>query len=181
MERSSFPLTHKAVDKDPLRSRVPHFLCGSFVDEKSVIAVNTDLPTCPHRMKKSATEWANMPRLARSVASGLNQAKRVKRGWRKTKKQMKFLVRDTNEAQTCSPRRKGKASKLEMANNDQALTSIDENGGTMNGEPDVKDEVDGELEDPPSKIVTMYKVRWNTNHGSERRVCYGGAAGIVRC
>lgn len=185
-----FQLTHKAVDKDPLRNRVPHFLCGSFVDEKSVIAVNTDLPTSPHLMKKSATEWANTPRPARSVASGLNQAKRVKKGMEKNDKTDEVLALsygddnikgDTNEVQTSSPKRKGKTGKLKKANNDQVLISIDENGRTMNGEPDVKEEVDGEIEDPPSKIVSMYKVRWNMNNGSERWVCYGGAAGIVRC
>ena len=53
------------------------------MDENSVIALNTDLPTSPHLMKKSATEWANTPRPARSVASGLNQAKRVKKGMEK--------------------------------------------------------------------------------------------------
>ena len=71
---------------------------------------------------------------------------------------------DTNEVQTSSPRRKGKAGKLKKVNNEQVLISIDENEGTMIGEPDVKKELDGEIEDPPSKIVSMYKVRWNMNH-----------------
>jgi len=56
------------------------------MDQKSVIAVNTDLSTSPHLMKKSATEWANTPRPARSVASGLNQAKRAKKGTQKNQK-----------------------------------------------------------------------------------------------
>jgi len=71
--------------------------------------------------------------------------------------------------------------KSKKANNDQALMSTGENGGIVNGEPDVKEEIDGEIDDLPSKIVSMYKVRWNMNKGSERWVCYGGAAGIVRC
>lgn len=33
----------------------------------------------------------------------------------------------------------------------------------------------------PSKVVAMHRVRWNMNRGSERWLCYGGAAGIVRC
>ncbi|KAI0519723.1 hypothetical protein KFK09_007182 [Dendrobium nobile] len=33
----------------------------------------------------------------------------------------------------------------------------------------------------PPKIVAMHKVRWNMNKGSGRWLCYGGAAGIVRC
>ena len=33
----------------------------------------------------------------------------------------------------------------------------------------------------PPKIVAMHRVRWNPNLGSERWLCYGGAAGIIRC
>lgn len=33
----------------------------------------------------------------------------------------------------------------------------------------------------PSKNIALHKVRWNTSHGSQRWLCYGGAAGIVRC
>ena len=33
----------------------------------------------------------------------------------------------------------------------------------------------------PSKTIAMHRVRWNVNKGSEKWLCYGGAAGIVRC
>jgi len=33
----------------------------------------------------------------------------------------------------------------------------------------------------PCKIVGLHGVRWNMNKGSERWLCYGGAAGILRC
>lgn len=33
----------------------------------------------------------------------------------------------------------------------------------------------------PPKSVALHRVRWNVNKGSERWLCYGGAAGIVRC
>ncbi|KAJ1687721.1 hypothetical protein LUZ63_019111 [Rhynchospora breviuscula] len=32
----------------------------------------------------------------------------------------------------------------------------------------------------PSKLVALHKVRWNKNKGTERWLCYGGAAGIIR-
>ncbi|GAB2272500.1 hypothetical protein Dimus_007324 [Dionaea muscipula] len=38
-----------------------------------------------------------------------------------------------------------------------------------------------EIEILPSKMVAMHRVRWNMNKGSERWLCYGGAAGILRC
>lgn len=37
-----------------------------------------------------------------------------------------------------------------------------------------------EIEVFPSKAVAMHRVRWNVNKGSERWLCYGGAAGLVR-
>ncbi|KAL6574964.1 hypothetical protein OROMI_012249 [Orobanche minor] len=37
-----------------------------------------------------------------------------------------------------------------------------------------------EIEVFPPKIVAMHRVRWNVNKGSERWLCYGGAAGLVR-
>jgi len=33
----------------------------------------------------------------------------------------------------------------------------------------------------PPKSVALHRVRWNLNKGSERWLCYGGAAGIIRC
>lgn len=37
------------------------------------------------------------------------------------------------------------------------------------------------FESLPPKSVAMHRVRWNMNIGSERWLCYGGAAGILRC
>ena len=92
------------MDKDPLRNRAPHFLCGSLASEdplrkraheflngslandEPTVIMNTQLPSSPHRIKKSATEWTNAPRSARTVASDLNQAKRVRKGTEKTQK-----------------------------------------------------------------------------------------------
>lgn len=41
--------------------------------------------------------------------------------------------------------------------------------------------VDKGTETLPPKIVAMHRVRWNPNKGSERWLCSGGAAGILRC
>eukprot|EP00249_Psilotum_nudum_P015870 c25562_g1_i2 orf=215-853(-) len=37
------------------------------------------------------------------------------------------------------------------------------------------------VEKLPPKSVAVQMVRWNCNKGSERWLCYGGAAGIIRC
>lgn len=33
----------------------------------------------------------------------------------------------------------------------------------------------------PPKVVSMNRVRWNPNRGCEKWLCYGGAAGLIRC
>lgn len=33
----------------------------------------------------------------------------------------------------------------------------------------------------PPKIVAMHRVSWNVNKGREKWLCYGGAAGLLRC
>ncbi|XP_057534889.1 uncharacterized protein LOC130813150 [Amaranthus tricolor] len=204
-----FQLTHKQVDKDPLRNRAPHFLCGSLASEdplrkrapeflngslandEPTVIMNTQLPSSPHRIKKSATEWTNAPRSARTVASDLNQAKRVRKGTEKTQKpddQLPALCygddtrnADTNELQTSAKGGKNKTSKSEKTNDDQALICSDGNEENSNNKADPKGEAGRIIEVPPPKIVSMYSVRWNMNKGSERWLCYGGAAGIVRC
>ncbi|XP_048503667.1 uncharacterized protein LOC104898392 isoform X3 [Beta vulgaris subsp. vulgaris] len=186
-----FQLTHKAVDKDPLRYRAPHFLCGSFASEEPAVTINTQLPSSPHRMKKSATEWTTTPRPSRTVASGLNHAKRTRKGTEKSQQPDDQALAlcygeesgngDTREAQTNPKGGQEKTSKSRKENQDLALVRADGDGDNVNGKPEVKEEAGKQVEVPPPKIVSMYKVRWNMNKGSERWLCYGGAAGIVRC
>lgn len=71
-------LTTRAVEKDPLRNRVPHFLCGSITEEDSTLTMYTPLPDIPFPMKKSLNEWATAPRTIRGFLSVSNQEKRAK-------------------------------------------------------------------------------------------------------
>ncbi|KAL9237573.1 hypothetical protein vseg_012104 [Gypsophila vaccaria] len=163
-----FQLTHKAVDKDPTRNRAPHFLCGSLASEGSAVTVNTELPSLPHRMKKSATEWANTPRSSRTVAAGLNYGKRVKKGAEKSTNHGDDVlalcyIDDPENGETQNSSKQKKADK------------------NSSDKTDMKDKVRCEVETLPSKLQAMYRVRWNMNKGSERWLCYGGGAGIVRC
>ena len=66
------------MEKDPLRNRAPHFLCGSLTEEESTITINTPLPDTPFPLKKSLNEWSNAPRTIRGFLSESNQAKRAK-------------------------------------------------------------------------------------------------------
>jgi general transcription factor 3C polypeptide 2 len=75
---------------------------------------------------------------------------------------------------------KSKSGSKQMEGEDQALVCIDD-------EQDVKQKGGGKegagnvVESIPPKMVAMHRVRWNMNKGSERWLCSGGAAGIVRC
>ncbi|XP_078168609.1 transducin/WD40 repeat-like superfamily protein isoform X2 [Carex rostrata] len=69
--------------------------------------------------------------------------------------------------------------------NDKALVSAtnpppnrdEENNVDVGMLPEVDDSCDNGF---PSKLVALHKVRWNKNKGTERWLCYGGAAGIIR-
>ncbi|KAK3043542.1 hypothetical protein RJ639_002121 [Escallonia herrerae] len=73
-----FQLTTRAVEKDPLRNRAPHFLCGSLTEEESTLTVTSPLPNIPFPMKKSLNEWGNAPRTIRGFLSVSNQEKRAR-------------------------------------------------------------------------------------------------------
>ncbi|XP_020580386.1 uncharacterized protein LOC110024643 isoform X2 [Phalaenopsis equestris] len=68
-------------------------------------------------------------------------------------------------------KRKCNPSKQAEAGEDGALQETESRG----------DESRQNITRFPPKIVAMHKLRWNMNKGSERWLCYGGAAGIVRC
>ncbi|CAA0825216.1 Transducin/WD40 repeat-like superfamily protein [Striga hermonthica] len=53
---------------------------------------------------------------------------------------------------------------------------VEEHGSEQNSDKSKPD-----FEIFPPKIVAMHRVRWNMNKGSEKWLCYGGAAGVLRC
>ncbi|KAJ4716856.1 General transcription factor 3C polypeptide 2 [Melia azedarach] len=73
---------------------------------------------------------------------------------------------------------KSGSSNKKKAKDNRSLVCVDEEE-TMNLQE--KGNEKGEADVLPPKLVAMHQVRWNMNKGSERWLCYGGAAGIVRC
>uniref|UniRef100_A0A6N2LZV2 Uncharacterized protein n=1 Tax=Salix viminalis TaxID=40686 RepID=A0A6N2LZV2_SALVM len=67
---------------------------------------------------------------------------------------------------------KSKRKPIEKATGRRG-SSIDEESG--------KEGAGNVVESIPPKMVAVHRVRWNMNKGSERWLCSGGAAGIVRC
>lgn len=187
-----FQLTHKAVEKDPHRNRAPHFLCGSFSEEESALIVTSPLPNTPFPMKKSLNEWANAPRTIRGFLCVYNQAKRAKGKMEKgnTPKDQTLALCYGNDSGTGSesedlmvPRKtkqrpKPKANNKEKGKSDLSLVCGEE--VQLSREDCGSGENKNEIEKMPSKLVSMHRVRWNMNKGSERWLCSGGAAGLVR-
>uniref|UniRef100_A0A2P2P1V1 Uncharacterized protein MANES_13G012000 n=1 Tax=Rhizophora mucronata TaxID=61149 RepID=A0A2P2P1V1_RHIMU len=76
---------------------------------------------------------------------------------------------------------KSKNQNKNKLGEDRALILRDEEQDTV---PKKEGEMGGagnESKVIPPKLVAIHRVRWNMNKGSERWLCSGGAAGIVRC
>ncbi|KAI3677210.1 hypothetical protein L1987_86833 [Smallanthus sonchifolius] len=166
-----FQLTTKAVENDPSRNREPHYLCGSLREEDSTLTLLSSLPNTPFPMKKSSNEWGNTPKSRRGVLSKSNREKRAKDQILKCRTQHK-LPSGQNLGSTGTLVVAQKTHTARETQTSQALVCIDN---------DNKSEEENANEVLPPKIVAIHRVRWNMNKGSERLLCYGGAAGIVRC
>ncbi|KAL5862326.1 hypothetical protein ACOSQ3_003613 [Xanthoceras sorbifolium] len=185
-----FQLTTKAVEKDPKRNRAPHFLCGSLTEDKSaIITVNTPLLDTPVTLKKPASEGEKSMRSLMIESNSAKSAK-DKKGKILDNQIPALCYGDDPESEpdlpssaTLKSRKelKSKNSNRKKADDDQALVCIDEEASDIRGTKNGKGESGNEVEVLPPKIVALHSVRWNMNRGSERWLCYGGAAGIVRC
>ena len=89
----------------------------------------------------------------------------------------------TEEALTCPKSKKrpnSRSSNKKNPEDDLALVCRDEEPSHTQEKENGKAEA-RTIEVFPPKIVAMRRVRWNMNKGSERWLCYGGEAGVVRC
>ncbi|KAF4381482.1 hypothetical protein G4B88_029837 [Cannabis sativa] len=176
-----FQLTTKAVDRDHSRNRAPHFLCGSLTEVESIVTINTVVPDNPvHVLLKKSLSGDN-PLALRDVLTRANQAKQEDDD--KMENQTSALclgndlrVESDHEEETSALLKRKKPTK--HAEEKLAVMSIDDEARSSQ-----KKEIEkvSKFEVMPSKAVAMHRVRWNMNKGSEKWLCSGGAAGIVRC
>ncbi|KAL8132039.1 hypothetical protein AgCh_007796 [Apium graveolens] len=171
-----FQLTNKAMGRDPLRHRAPHFLCGSLVEEDSTLTMYTPLPDNPLLMKKPS-----------------NQEKRVEEttGGQTSNQQPLALcygddpgIESGSEDMMTGKSKKSSKSKNKsntMPNISQALVCRGDDPEPVQLREGNANEKDTKVEVLPPKIIAINRVRWNMNKGSERWLCYGGASGVVRC
>ncbi|CAK7336487.1 unnamed protein product [Dovyalis caffra] len=87
---------------------------------------------------------------------------------------------ETLTASKSKEKPKSKSGSKKQEGEDQALVCIGDKQDDKQRESG-KEGAGNVIESIPPKIVAMHRVRWNMNKGSERWLCSGGAAGIVRC
>ncbi|XP_057873403.1 uncharacterized protein LOC131079459 isoform X2 [Cryptomeria japonica] len=190
-----FQLTKKAVEKDKMRHRSPHYTCGSLIEEGTrrfkIVSPSTLTPV---PMKKSLNEWSDTPRSIRGFLSESNQVLRTNI---RATTENKYIQSGSSELVAVSDEYNVTPSKNRIAKKSKKVTSgkhttkhMKESMGDLSLVPAGAGQchssgVEGigcsRIEKYPSKQVSIHKVRWNSNPGSERWLCYGGAAGIVRC
>ncbi|XVE78102.1 hypothetical protein DITRI_Ditri13aG0117000 [Diplodiscus trichospermus] len=192
---SLFQLTSKAVEKDFSRNRALHFPCGSLTEEESAVIVNTSLPGVPFTLKKPSSDYGEGPKSMRAFLTESNQGKNAKDKKAKlpsSDKQTLALCygndpgaesesEETLAALKSKKKQKSKSDGKKKADDDQAMANSNKELTNTQKEETGDEEAGNEIEVFPPKLVAIHRVRWNMNKGSERWLCYGGAAGIVRC
>ncbi|XP_019152946.1 PREDICTED: uncharacterized protein LOC109149566 isoform X2 [Ipomoea nil] len=176
----------KQVENDPIRNRAPHFLCGSFVEEESVLTVITPMPDTPFRMMKTTTKWSDVLKTTRTPAPAPepNQEKRANGEQARCQASDKELALYSNE----DPDAEAGSDDDQSAGQKKKQAPKSKSNSKKKPKPDQQQQDEGNeaaqaddaIELPP-KSVAIHRVRWNGNNGSEKWLCYGGAAGIVRC
>ncbi|KAF8041893.1 hypothetical protein BT93_A0482 [Corymbia citriodora subsp. variegata] len=183
-----FQLTSKAVDKDPARHRAPHFLCASVVEEGSAVVLNMSPSDTPVTLGKQLKGTPSSKREMLSASPEVEEAMEneeegptpddqtlalcygddpsVETGWEETLASFKSKKNQT------SRKLNKKKLRVEMQRDKEPETAPEgaDKAVTLR-----------EFETFPPKIVAMHRVRWNMNKGSEKWLCSGGAAGILRC
>ncbi|XP_018438205.1 uncharacterized protein LOC108810587 isoform X2 [Raphanus sativus] len=180
---SRFQLTAKAVEKDS-RNRTPHFLCGRLTMNDSNFIVHSPVPNVPINLKKPVSENGEKQRCLKSLLNESPNRHTAPAFGEDEDQGLESEPEGSNKKSSKSKAKKGKSSTVEEDENRGALVCVKEDGDEeeegrrkegSNSSSGVK------VEQLPPKMVAMHRVRWNVNKGSERWLCYGGAAGIVRC
>ncbi|XP_074578632.1 uncharacterized protein LOC141835092 isoform X2 [Curcuma longa] len=167
----------RIVDKHPGRGRTPHFLCGSLLEEDGSLKIYTPSPA----------PLQQVPVPQKKSSNGLGTANRVIQ-----------LVSDNEQAEGAHSQISGDGAVPSVPSNSQApqIKATQKNGpGQMTNQSTRANKGQGlsvknktknkgseeEFQVFPPKILAIHRVRWNKNKGSQRWLCYGGAAGILRC
>ncbi|XP_023005875.1 uncharacterized protein LOC111498749 [Cucurbita maxima] len=187
-----FQLTTKAVVKENSRNRTPQFVCDYFTEEQSTITIHTPELDVPFPLKKMSNRPDPPPLSMRAILSEIQSnegnhktaaASLSENGTLAPCFDDDFNVESGSEDTPTSINKKSKTQskckKKGEKDNQESECSDEANDVPTNngGAPGSGDSP----ENLPPKSVAVHRVRWNMNTGSERWLCYGGAAGLLRC
>ncbi|OEL33610.1 hypothetical protein BAE44_0005377 [Dichanthelium oligosanthes] len=190
-----FQLTPRFWEKEPGRNRVPYFLCGSLSEEGENIKIvsgqqMSPLPNIPVGNRKGPKPCQNIVHsLPASDVTG-PLALRLNSPTGNSDIVNPELGDDQDDGH--SEEQVAGAVNPELGNDQEDGHSEERGAGAIVLAGPTEQEDDGtwnskggespkDFEVFPPKSVALHRVRWNMNKGSERWLCYGGAAGIVRC
>ncbi|EEE56812.1 hypothetical protein OsJ_06404 [Oryza sativa Japonica Group] len=154
-------------EKEPGRNRVPYFLCGS-LSEGTTIKIGIALPNSP--LSNVPLETKRATKTCKDVA----QLHVIEEGKLLTNSECNCAINPSiRDGQQDEPDEGQETGAIVLA-----APSMQENFGTSTSRGSESPE---NFEVFPPKAVAMHRLRWTMNKGSEKWLCYGGAAGIIRC
>ncbi|CAO1942350.1 unnamed protein product [Urochloa humidicola] len=192
-----FQLTPRFWEKEPGRNRVPYFLCGSLSEEGENIKVGSRLQTSP--LPNVPVVSKKGPKLCQDIVQALPASDVIvnpelgddQDGHNEEGSDVVNPELGNNHDDGYLKEQGADAVNPELGDDQDghseekgagAIVLVgpteQEDNGTLNSKGG---ESPKEFEVFPPKSVALHRVRWNMNKGSERWLCYGGAAGIVRC
>ncbi|CAO1944348.1 unnamed protein product [Urochloa humidicola] len=192
-----FQLTPRFWEKEPGRNRVPYFLCGSLSEEGENIKVGSRLQTSP--LPNVPVVSKKGPKLCQDIVQALPASDVIvnpelgddQDGHNEEGSDVVNPELGNNHDDGYLEEQGADAVNPELGDDQDghseekgagAIVLVgpteQEDNGTLNSKGG---ESPKEFEVFPPKSVALHRVRWNMNKGSERWLCYGGAAGIVRC
>lgn len=178
-------------EKEPGRNRVPYFLCGSLSEEGTTIKIGIALPNSPLSNVPLGTKRAT--KTCKDVAQlhVIEEGKLLTNSGNRCHLQLVsfclyltcLLNHHTEYNGAINPSiRDGQQDEPDEGQETGAIVlaapSMKENFGTSTSRGSESPE---NFEVFPPKAVAMHRLRWTMNKGSEKWLCYGGAAGIIRC
>lgn len=185
-----FQLTTKAADKENSRHRTPHYVCEYLTEEGSIITLHSPASNIPFSLKKLPNK-SEHPLSMRAILSDSMQSNdgNHKTAAAPALETESALCSDVDvgvesgcEETLMSIKKKNQTqSKCKKGVENEELECSDEPNDDAQMDANVVPGSGDVFESLPPKSVAMHRVRWNMNIGSERWLCYGGAAGILRC
>ncbi|KAK4343170.1 hypothetical protein RND71_038986 [Anisodus tanguticus] len=191
------------MENDAVRNRTPHFLCGSFSEAESGISVVTPVPNIPFRMIYSGKQWRDaIPRSPHGVNRTIEQSDQQPLGnILNFSTDFRLPIFCYLSYNSTIPILHGSSCHLAAlcygndpnveGGSDDELVAQKSNQTSKTKSKNMSKSTEAEEEEPkrlkekfealPPKNLSINRVRWNINKGSERWLCYGGTAGLVRC